>query len=150
MSEFTLTIRDSSDETSASEWYAGDLTAASLAGALSQWGELRDAIQAVITGVEAKDQWGDSTVLSDTVPTAAECQRGIKWNVLLKDNVTGIRSTRKIPTANLSLLPLVGGKRQEDLDLTAGVGLTLKQKIEQFARSNVGNPVTCLRVYYAD
>lgn len=150
MSEFQLVIRDSTDETARSEWFAGDLTAASLPGALTDWNTLRGAIQAVITGVQASDQWGDSTVISTTVPTAADCQRGIKWNVLLSDNVTGIKSTRKIPTANLSLLPLVGGKRQEDLDLTAGAGLALKNAIQGFARSNVGNAVTVLRVYYAD
>lgn len=150
MSEFSLSIRDSSNETAVSEWFAGDLTAVSIAGALSDWNDLRTAIDAVITGVQASDRWGDGTVIASTVPTAADCQRGIKWSVLLIDNVTGIRSTRRIPTADLSLLPLVGGKRQEDLDLTAGAGLGLKTAIEAFAKSNVGNAVTVLRVYYAD
>jgi hypothetical protein len=150
MSEFVLTIRDSSDEIGRSEWYAGDLTSVSLAGALSDWADLRAAIDAVIIGQQASDQWGDSTVISSAIPASPLAQRGVKWSVLLVDNVTGIKSTRRIPTADLTLLPTVGGKRSEDLDLTAGVGLALKTAIEAFARSNVGNAVTCLRVYYSD
>lgn len=150
MSQFLLALADSSAEIGTTEWEAGDLTPTSLAGALSDWEGLKTAIQAVVLGTQQKDQWGDSTLIEAALNTAGENQRGKKWSVLLRDNVTLFKSTRKIPTANLSLLPIINGKRAEDLDLTAGVGLTLKQKIEGFARSNIGNPVTVLRVYYKD
>lgn len=150
MSQFSLSVADSSGEIGTTEWEAGDLTALSLAGALSGWEDLKTAIQAVILGTQQKDQWGDSTLIENALNTAGENQRGKKWSVLLRDNVTLLKSTRKIPTANLSLLPIINGKRAEDLDLTAGLGQALKTQIEAFARSNIGNPVTVLRVYYKD
>jgi hypothetical protein len=150
MSQFSLALADSSGETANTEWEAGDLTPVSLAGALTGWETLKDAIQAVVHGTQERDQWGDSTLIGTALNTSGENQRGKKWSVLLRDNTTLLKSTRKIPTANLSLLPILNGKRSEDLDLTAGVGLALKNAIEGFARSNIGNNVTVLRIYYKD
>lgn len=149
---YGLSLRDSSNELSKSEWNIGDLTAVSLAGALTQMGALKTAIEGVTLGVVASERWGDNDIVSNAIPTSPNAQRGVKWNVLIEDNVTHLKTTNYIPTADLSLLPdaPMGGKL-EDLDLTAGVGLALKEAIEDLAKySGTGNAVTVLRVYFSD
>jgi hypothetical protein len=147
---YGLSFIDSSNEASKTDFNIGDLTAISLAGALTQMGALRTAIEGVVLGTVSVSRWGDSDILSSTRPTDPLCQRGVKWSVLMEDSVTHTKFTNKIPTADLSLLPLVGGVRSEDLDLTAGAGLALKTAIDALAKSPAGNAASVLRIYYSD
>jgi hypothetical protein len=147
---YHLGLRDSSNEIGKTQWNIGDLTALSIAGALTQMGALEAAIDAVTLGAVASSSFGDSDNRAYVRPTDAQSQRGVKWTVAWEDTVTFQRNTNTIPTANLDLLPTVGGNRVEDLDLTAGVGLALKDAIEELCKSPAGNPITVLRVYYAD
>lgn len=147
---FNYGIRDSSNEVGVSKWNVGDLTTVTLATALTQMGELKTAIDAVILGEGASSGWGDIDQLAVVRPTAAGCQRGIKWTVAWQDSVTGGKGNNYIPTADLALLPLVGGVRSEDMDISAGVGLALKTKIEALCKSPAGNALVVYRIYYAD
>lgn len=148
---FGLTIRDSSDELGRTEFNIGDITAVSLPGALTQMGAFRDALDAITLGTMAGTRFGDADLLSNAVPASKLAQRGIKWNLSLEDTVTLQKFTNKVPTADLSLLPApVSGITPEDLDLTAGVGLTLKTAADALLRSAAGNPVRLLRCYYSD
>lgn len=149
-SYYSYGFRDSSNEVSVSKWNVGDLTPVTLATALTEMGNLATAMLAVTLGTGASSGWGDNDQLAVVRPTAAECQRGIKWTVAWQDTVTGSKGNNYIPTANLSLLPLVGGVRSEDLDISAGVGLALKQKIEALCKSPAGNAILVYRIYYAD
>lgn len=149
---YGLSMRDSSNELGRTDFNIGDLTAVSLAGALTQMGALKAAIEAVTLGVVATERWGDNDIVSNAIPSSGEAQRGKKWNVLIEDNVTHLKTTNHIPTADLSLLPdAPGGGKLEDLDLTAGVGLALKDAVEDLVKyPGTGNAVTVLRIYYAD
>ena len=147
---YNLTLRDSSDETSVSKWNIGDLTAVSIAGALTGMGALETAIDAVTLGAIAASSFGDADSRAYARPTDAQAQRGVKWTVAWQDSVTFQRGSNHIPTANLDLLPIVGGNRVEDLDLTAGAGLALKDAIEGLCKSPAGNDLTVLRVYFSD
>jgi len=149
---YGLSLRDSSNELGKSQWNIGDLTAISLAGALTQMGALKTAVENVTLGVVASERWGDDDIVSNSIPSSALAQRGVKWNVLIEDNVTHLKTTNYIPTADLSLLPdAPGGGKLEDLDLSTGAGAALKDAIEDLAKySGTGNSVTVLRIYYAD
>lgn len=149
---FGLSLRDSSNELGKTDWNVGDLTAGTIAGALTQMGALTAAVEAVTLGVVAASRWGDNDVVSNAIPSSGEAQRGKKWNVLIEDTVTHMKTTNYIPTADLSLLPdKPGGGKSEDLVLTAGVGLALKDAIEDLVKyPGTGNAVGVLRIYYAD
>lgn len=147
---YNISLRDSSDEISASKWNVGDLTALTLAAALTQMGALETAISNVTLGEVSNTSWGDSDAKAYARPTDAQAQRGVKWTVSWQDDVTFGKGTNTIPTANLDLLPTVGGNRIEDMDLTAGAGLALKTAIEDLCKSPAGNSITVLRVYYSD
>lgn len=143
-------LRDSSDEVTTSNWNVGDLTAVSLATALTQMGNLATAINGVTLGEPATSSWGDADAFAYVRPTNALAQRGVKWTVLWQDDVTFSKGNNHIGTADLSLLPLVGGVRSEDLDLTTGAGAALKTAIEALCKSPAGNDITVIRVYYSD
>ena len=147
---FNIGLRDSSNEVGSSKWNIGDLTALSLAGALTDMGALTTAIENVTLGEVSNTSWGDSDARAYARPTDAQAQRGVKWTVSWQDTVTFGKGSNTIPTANLDLLPTVGGNRVEDLDLTTGAGAALKTAIEGLARSPAGNTITVLRVYYSD
>lgn len=149
---YGLSLRDSSNELGKTEWNIGDLTAVSLAGALTQMGALKAAVEAVTLGVVASERWGDSDVVSNSIPSSGNAQRGVKWNVLIEDNTTHLKTTNYIPTADLSLLPNApGGGKLEDLDLTTGVGQDLKEAVEALVKyPGTGNSVTVLRIYFSD
>jgi len=149
-SYYNLGLRDSSNEVSSTKWNIGDLTALSLAGALTQMGSLETAIDNVTIGAVANSSYGDSDSRPYVRPSDAQAQRGIKWTVSWEDAVTFSRGVNTIPTANLDLLPLVGGVRVEDLDLTGGGGAALKAAIEALCKSPAGNALTVLRVYFSD
>ncbi len=149
---YGLSVRDSSNEIGKTDWNIGDLTALTLAGALTEMGALKTAIDAVILGQLASERWGDNDIISNAIPSAGTAQRGVKWNVLIEDNTTHLKTTNYIPTADLSLLPgAPGGGKLEDLDISTGVGGALKAAIEALVKyPGTGNAVTVLRVYYAD
>ena len=149
---YGLSLRDSSNELGKTEWNIGDLTAGTIAGALTQMGALKAAVDAVTIGVMASERWGDNDIISNAIPSSGLAQRGVKWNVLIEDNTTHLKTTNYIPTADLSLLPdAPGGGKLEDLDLTAGVGLALKDAIEDLVKyPGTGNAVTVLRIYFSD
>lgn len=147
---YNLGLRDSSNEISTTKWNIGDLTAISLPGALTDMTALEAATDGVTLGAIATSAYGDSDSRPYSRPTDAQCQRGTKWTVSWEDAVTFQKGTNTIPTANLDLLPLVGGVRTEDMDLTANPGLALKTAIQALCKSPAGNALTVLRVYFSD
>lgn len=95
------TLKDFSDENSSVEVYNGAITAVSIAGFLTSFGNLRDAIDTITLGEMHKEQWiGDTTVLSNDIPTNAFAQRELKWLVSYKGNTTNKKFTVEIPTAD--------------------------------------------------
>jgi len=149
-SYYSLGLRDSSNEVSSTKWNVGDLTVLTLGAALTQMGALETATDNVTIGAIASSAFGDSDSRAYVRPSDAQAQRGIKWTVSWEDAVTFSKGTNTIPTANLDLLPMVGGVRVEDLDLSAGAGAALKAAIEALCKSPAGNALTVLRVYFSD
>lgn len=102
-------FRDRSGELSNVKMFNGAITAASLPGFLTQFGQMRAALEAITLGIASQETWvGDSTVLSAALPASDIAQRESKWLVRYHDNVTQKKYQLEIPTADLNgrLLPL--------------------------------------------
>jgi len=161
MAKVKFSIRDNSREITRTELNIADITVANLGQQLTDMGTFRTALDGIILGVIAKEALVmDETNLSAAVPASSLAQRGIKWSVQYADVTqyfdpptnaipnAGYQQifTNSIGTAEIALL--VSG--QEDLDLTAGVGLAFKNAFDGFIVSPYGGQTSLLRVYYAD
>lgn len=144
---FRLSIKDNSGEIGRTEFNTGPLTPVTLATALTQMGALTTAIMAIVLGVKVGSGWGDNDSFSAANPSSKLAQRGVKWTLLARDNVTGVPVINHIPTADLTKLP---AGASEDMDLTGGDGAALKTAYEALCKSPAGNAVTLERVYYSD
>lgn len=120
-----FTMLDYSNEKSALTIYAGDITAVSLPGFLTDFGALRTAIEAITLGVVQQETWiGDRTVLSNTPPTDPLAQRENKWLVRYVGDTTGKQFGVEIATAELAgghLLPMSDFADLTETDMAAFV-----------------------------
>jgi len=131
----SVTIRDRSKETSVFKFYNGAITATSIAGFLSDFGALKTAIAAITIGVVARDLWvGDSTNLSDAVPTDPFAQRELGLRVHYTGNTTNKPFQVTLPCPALSALTYVG-TTDEIVLADAGVMAAFVAAFEQIARS---------------
>lgn len=147
MSKIVFTMMDHEEEKSPATIYAGDITAVSLPGFLTDFGALRTAIEGITIGVVHKESWtGDETILSNTPPANGFAQRESKWLVRYRDDVTEEVYRMEIGTADLSLLPA----GEEFLDITAGAGLAFRTAFETIARTpeSSSNTVTVISVQH--
>lgn len=144
---YGLSWKDNSNEIGRTEFNIGDLTAVSLPGALTQMGALESALQAVVLGAKVQSRWGDADSFAAAAPSSKLAQRGVKWTLQGRDSTTGVPVINHVPTADLTKLP---SGSSEDLDLTTGVGATLKTAYEALVKSPAGNAVVLERVYYSD
>lgn len=149
---YTLTITDYEGSKGTMEVNTGIVTALTLPTLLTQVGALRTATQDLIRGVIANEQQDVfNTILSQALPSDQDAQRGNKWLVSYHDNTqffdapvnaipndAYLRKFRvMIPTADNSLLT----DNENDLDITAGVGLAFKTAFEAVAKSPAGGSV---------
>jgi hypothetical protein len=97
---YTVVYRDYSGETKSVRLYAGEITAVSLPGLLTQLGAFTTALDAVTLGVRAKEHWGEETILSNA--RAAEKDAQVETEILVR--CMGATSERpfsfRIPTAD--------------------------------------------------
>lgn len=122
-----------------------DITAGNLVATQTALADLLAAIQAIVLGELNKERIVLSDTLSSASPAASPlAQRENKWLVTYTDTTTHRIFKSEIPTADLSLL----SGNQEALDLSAGVGLTFKQKFEAVVKSIEGNAVQVISVKY--
>lgn len=92
-------ILDYSDEKSPLKVFNGAITAASIAGFVTDVGTIRGMIQALVLGTVHSEQWvGDNTTISNTRPTDPDAQRERKGLVTYVGNTTGKKYTFTIPT----------------------------------------------------
>lgn len=99
LSQFTFL--DYSNEKSRVEVFNGAITAASIAGFLTQFGALRAALEGITLGVVQQEAWvGDRTVLSNTPPANVFAQREMKWRVRYVGNTSNKVYQIEIPTAD--------------------------------------------------
>lgn len=99
----TLTVRDYSEETSVTRVNFGAVTALSIGGLLTQWGNLRTALGNVILGVFAKESLVmDATPLSNAAPAATEAQNELKIQFNYEGATTHKRFRFEVGTADTS------------------------------------------------
>lgn len=129
------TLLDWSNEKSNVTFYAGDITAVSLPGFLTEFGDLRDAVDDITLGTMHQEQWiGDRTLLSNALPASAVAQREFKWLVTYIGNTSGKKFQLEIPTANLTLTNVLQeGSDFADLDQTEMAAFVTA--FEQIART---------------
>lgn len=110
----SFTILDYSEEKSPTSFSFGGVTALNIAGFLTQFGNLRTAIAAIITGTIQKEKWvGDDTVLSNTPPAASASQVELKWLVTYEGATTKKKFHYEIPTPDTD--KLVPGSDEADM-----------------------------------
>lgn len=119
----TLTVRDYSEETSTSRFNFGAITAVSLPGFLTQWGNLRTAVGNIILGVLGKEQLVmDSTVLSNDAPTDSAAQVELKFMFTYEGNSSKKKFRVEVPTPDTSkVIPGTDLVDMTDTDIAAFV-----------------------------
>lgn len=152
-----FSIIDYDSERSNTSFTTGNITAVSIAGALTQFGALRTAIDGIILGtISTETLKVFETKLSNTPPASKQAQRETKWLVVYEDNQAffdpptnaipneGYKKvfTFEIPTADLSLLVT----NTDLMEIGSGAGATFKTAFEAIARSPYGGTTTILEV----
>lgn len=154
-----FSIRDYNEEMSSTKFYTGNVTAGSLPGLLTDFGQFRDAIDGIILGVIAKESLAVfQTNLSNAVPASVQAQREAKWLVTYEDILPffddpvnaipneGYRKvfTFEIATPDLTLLVA----NTDRMNIAAGAGATFVTEFEAIARSPYGGTVNVLYVQH--
>lgn len=125
-------LLDFSQERSSAKIYNGAVTVTSIAGFITAFGQMRDAIDDITLGTMSNETWvGDNTLLSNASPASAMAQRELKWKVNYRDTVTQKKYYMTIPTAD-PVGRLIAGT---DLaDFTNAEMQAFKVQFEAFAR----------------
>jgi len=110
----TFSILDYSEETSSFRFNFGAITAVSLPGFLTNFGNLRTALGNIITGTIKKEAWvGDSTVLSNVPPVDSNAQVELKFLLTYEGDTSKKVFRQEIPTPDTS--KVVAGTDKVDL-----------------------------------
>jgi len=134
---YTLTtLLDKGGEKSAFKLFNGAITAASIAGFLTDYGALKTAVDAITVGTLHRDMWvGDSTLISSADPGTNLAQRENKLLVVYEGNTSHKLFTTTIPTIDLTKLTFVAGAK-DNVSLTTPVEVTnLITAIEALGRT---------------
>lgn len=103
-----ITYGDVSQETSPVEIYTGAITALSIGGFLSDFGDFQAATDAITIGVRRSQSWtGDLTTVSNDYPTDRAAHRENKLLITYQDVVTKKPYTLTIPTIDFSKLNFI-------------------------------------------
>jgi len=105
-----IQYRDATGETSTMTIYNDAITTVSLPGFLTQFGALQAATDDITLGIRSKQEWiGDSTVVSNAVPTDPAAQREAKLLVQYMDATNEKPYTLTVPTIDFSVLVFLPG-----------------------------------------
>jgi hypothetical protein len=128
----TFSILDYSEETSSWSFNFGAITAISLPGFLTDFGNLRTSLGNLITGTVKKEQWvGDSTVLSNVPPVDSNAQVELKFLLSYEADTSKKVFHSEIPTPDTSFL----GPGTDEVDLTDVAVADFVTDFETIARS---------------
>lgn len=140
MGQYSMTVRDYSDEYSNARFPMADRTAANFDAQQTLANSLQSAVEGVILGSTAREAViASENTVNDVRPANAFAQRELKWLVRYHDNVSLEKSTVTIPTANVTGL-LVAGTDLADLSQAAWV--TFIAAFEGGVLGASGNAVT--------
>jgi hypothetical protein len=128
-----FTQLDFSEEKASTKIYNGAITSTSIAGFITEFGQMRDTIAAITLGTMTQEQWvGDITTLSQIAPTNEFSQRETKWKV----NYVGDTSNKKffvtLPCAD-PVGRMIAGTDKADLTETAMAAFVTR--FNSFART---------------
>lgn len=96
----TVQYRDFSGEVKSIRLYAGEITAVSIAGFLSDFGDLQTALDAVTLGVRSQQTWGEQTIVSNDLPTSKNAQIESELLVRCRGAVSEAPFSFRIPTVD--------------------------------------------------
>lgn len=157
----SFTLMDYSREKASVGITTAAITAVSIAGALTQFGALRTAIEGITNGVVAAEAlYVNRTKLSNTPPSDPTSQRENKWLVTYEDVTeffddpvnaipnAGFRGVFniEIPTADLTNVDMV--PNTDDALLTGTEMAAFISAFEALARSPYGGAVNVTRVQF--
>lgn len=144
MGKYNLNIIDHDSEASSFGVNIVNLTAANMTAQLALLATLRSAVEAVIIGTPRKETVvANVDEIAGVAPANAFAQRETKWLVTGVDGL-GLTSSLEIPTADLDALS--GGTGS--MDITAGVGLALKNALDAVWMSRAGSAVEVTRIIH--
>lgn len=138
----SLTFQDYSKEKSTAKFNIGPITALTIAGFLTQFGDFKTAIQDLSLGTLIQDSWtGDVTSYSSAAPTDVNAQRERKWRVDYEDTVNLGKHQFEIPVA-LVTGQLVSNTDLANIETTEWVAFIAA--FEALVKSPDGNAVNVL------
>jgi hypothetical protein len=128
----TFSVLDYSNETSSWSFNFGAITTVSLPGFLTQFGNLRSALQNIIIGTVKQEKWvGDQTVLSNVPPVNSNAQVELKFLLSYEADTSKKLFHSEIPCPNTS--KLIAGT--DEVDLTDPDVADFVTDFESIARS---------------
>jgi hypothetical protein len=106
----TFTLLDETGEKSAMKFYTGAITATSIGGFLTEFGDLRTATAAITRGTMNKERIVmDDTLLDAALPGDNLAQRENKLLVVYRDTTTNKLFTLTVPTIDLTQVEFMPG-----------------------------------------
>lgn len=96
----SIQYRDYSGETKSIRLYAGEITAVSLPGFLTDFGALQAALDNVTLGVRASQSWGEETIVSNERAAVKDAQIETEMLVRVRGATTQAPWSFRIPTVD--------------------------------------------------
>lgn len=138
-SKYTLALWDYDGETSTVSFEGTTIDELNLVVQDGMMDALMTAVNGVSLGVIFKDtRIFDYGLIAGAAPNDKDAQREKKWLVRMHDAVTFKKHTLEIPCADLSLLD---DQNKGQMDKTLGAYTDLEGAIQNFIRTEIGNPV---------
>ena len=131
------TLGDSGDENGTFSVTIGVVTALTLPGILSAATDFEEALfltDFILGSTKRKFMTAFDQAPAYTLDTDANNQQENRWLCRYHNPTTGKKWRLTIPTANLTKLPIVAGKRSEFVELSTGDGATFKTAFEAFVK----------------
>jgi len=140
---YKLSVRDFDSEIGSVAFESVAITAANHDAQVVLSDALKAAINGVVTGVVATDDYGNRELIDISAPADEWSQRETCWLLTLYDATEKKRSKKLLPTADLELLneAETDPNLRRSLPLGAGAGAALKSAVEAFVRSPWHNAV---------
>lgn len=120
---FTVAYRDYGGETKSIRVYTGEITAVSIAGLLSDIGDLTAALDAVTIGVRSKEHWGEETIVSNERATSKAAQIESELLVRCMGATTEAPFSFRIPTVDYTAFNYADPPAGDSV-IIAGAGAT--------------------------
>lgn len=104
----SVSYLDHSNELRAVSLFTGEVTAVTIAGFLTEFGDLQAALDAVTLGTRARQSWGENAVISNTPPASAAAQIETEVLVRVRGATTEAPWSFRIPTVDYTAFNWIG------------------------------------------